>query len=402
MARNVNFSAPGLDRWRATLDRHINTGGVPGLVAVACRRDDVHVHATGQKALGGGDSMRRDTIFRIASMSKPVAAVAAMILVEECVLRLDDPVECFLPELSNRRVLARLDGPLADTVPAHRPITLHDLLTLRMGLGHIMADTSGYPIQQAINEAGVLQGPPRPRELPPPDVWMQRVGALPLMHQPGEQWMYDLGLDVLGVLIARASGQALDRFMRERIFGPLGMTDTGFFVPPEKLSRLSTSHVWNPATSRLDVYDGVENSDWAEPPAFPSAAGGLVSTADDYLAFCRMLLNLGRLGRERILSRRSVELMTMDHLTPAQRASNRIFLGDHSGWGFGVSVNVSRGDLHETPGRFGWDGGLGTTGYTDPAEGVIGILLTQRNMDSPEPPKVFVDFWTLLYQALDT
>ena len=378
-----NFNRAKLDAWRTGLSRHVESGHIPGIVALASRHGEVHVHVAGTLAADGAEPMRRDTIFRIASMTKPIAAVAAMILVEEGVFKLDDPVNPWLPELANRRVLKRLGGGLDETVPAARAITVRDLLTLRMGFGYIFANTKGWPIQEAINALGILQGPPHPQSLPDPDTWMRGLGALPLMQQPGEQFMYDLGLDVLGVLIARAAGQPLDAFMRDRVFAPLGMKDTGFHVPAEKLRRLPTSYGSNPETGALEVFDSVEHSDWAAPPAFPAAASGLVSTADDYYAFCTMMLNRGSLGKVRILSEVTVALMTSDQLTPGQRAANPFFFNAHTSWGLGMSVDISRGATFEHLGRFGWDGGLGTSARTDPKNGVIGILLTQRNMDSP-------------------
>lgn len=395
-----NFNAEKLDQWRSGLSRHVESGEIPGLVALASRHGEVHVHVAGTSSIEGAVPMQRDTIFRIASMTKPVVAVAAMILVEEGKLRLDDPVDRWLPELSDRRVLKRLDGPLDETVPALRPITLRDLLTLRLGFGYVFADTRDWPIQQAINVLGVLQGPPLPQSLPDPDTWLGGLGALPLMYQPGEQWMYDIGLDVLGVLIARVSGQPLGDFMRARIFGPLGMEDTDFFVPARKRTRLSTSYGTDPRSGALEVYDEIENSQWATPPAFPAAASGLVSTADDYHVFCRMLLNEGSIDGNYILAPGSVAQMTTDQLTPAQRSANPFFFNEHSSWGLGMAVGISRGAVFEYPGRFGWDGGLGTSAYTDPVNGVIGILLTQRSMDSPEPPRVFTDFWAGLYGAV--
>jgi CubicO group peptidase (beta-lactamase class C family) len=200
------LSTVRLGRMHDIMAGYVERGDVPGIVTLVSRRGEVHVDAIGMQAVGGSAPMRRDTIFRIASLTKPITAAAAMILVEECTLRLDEPVDRLLPELASRKVLKRLDGPLDDTVPANRPISLRDLLTLRMGLGYIMEPSSAYPIQQAVNAQQILQGPPKPQTLPAPDEWIRRVATLPLMHQPGEQWMYDLGLDVLGVLIARASG----------------------------------------------------------------------------------------------------------------------------------------------------------------------------------------------------
>jgi CubicO group peptidase (beta-lactamase class C family) len=221
------------------------------------------------------------------------------------------------------------------------------------------------------------------------------------MAQPGERWMYHVSCDVMGMLIARVSGKSLGAFMRERIFEPLGMKDTAFHVGADRLERFPTAYLFNHQTRALEVYDGVTDSAWRSPPPFESAGGGLVSTVDDYFAFARMMLNKGRHGREQILSRASVELMTSDQLTPQQREGAELFFGGHTSWGYGMSVDTKRDDLCHVPGRFGWSGGLGTSAYTDPTNGVIGILLTQRLMDSPTPPPVFSDFWTLAYAAVE-
>jgi CubicO group peptidase (beta-lactamase class C family) len=400
-SRSGGFSKARLGRMRDVMAAHVERGDIPGLVTLVSRRDEVHVEAIGRKA-DGGEPMRRDTIFRIASMTKPIAAVATMILVEECRLRLDDPVDRLLPELADREVLRRLDAPLDDTVPANRPITVRDLLTFRLGFGIIMAPPDTYPMR-AMRERGIRTGPPRPQSEPGPEEWMRRLAALPLMHQPGERWMYDTGSDVLGVLIARAAGQDLEAFLRERLFEPLGMKDTGFSVPAAKLDRLATSYWTNPASGAREVFDGAGGGEWSRPPAFPSAAGGLVSTVDDYLAFGRMLLNRGRHGGERILSRLSVEAMTTDQLTPEQKALSAFVPGfwDRRGWGFGVSVITRRDGVAAVPGRFGWDGGLGTSWSTDPTEELVGILMTQGMWTSPRGPDVHLDFWTQAYQAID-
>ena len=382
---------------------HVERGDVPGLAILVSRRGEVHVNAIGVKARGSRDPIRRDTIFRIASMTKPIAAAAAMILVEECRLRLDEPVDRLLPELADRKVLRRLDGPLDDTVPAGRPISLRDLLTLRMGFGYIMEASTPYPILAAANERQLLLGANRPQLLPAPDEWIRRFAALPLMHQPGEQWMYDVGLDVLGVLIARAAGQPLETFLRERLFEPLGMKDTGFSVPATAIDRLATSYWTDPGTGSVAVFDEAAGGHWSRPPAFPAAASGLVSTVDDYLAFGQMLLNKGRHGRERILARPSVETMTTDQLTPGQKAVSGLVGGyfDGHGWGLGLSMVTRRDDGAGSVGQFGWDGGLGTSWRSDPQEDLVGILMTQRAWTAPKPPDVCLDFWTGTYQAID-
>ncbi|HET8630206.1 MAG TPA: serine hydrolase domain-containing protein [Thermomicrobiales bacterium] len=396
------LSQARLQRLHDAMAGYVERGEVPGLVALVSRRGETHVEALGALALGGAP-VRRDTIFRIASMTKPVVAAAALLLVEECNLRLDDPVDRLLPELAGRRVLRRLDGSLDDTVPARGPITPRGLLTFTMGFGQLQAPPDAYPILRAAHDLQIGMGPPSPAAMPAPDEWLRRLGTLPLMAQPGERWLYNTGADVLSVLIARATGQPLEAFLRERLFDPLGMRDTAFSVPAAELDRLATGYRADPATGTLAVFDEAAGGQWSRPPAFPSGGGGLVSTADDYLAFGQMLLNRGKHGNTRILSRPAVEAMTTDQLTPAQKAASGLTEGffDGHGWGFGVSVVTRRDDLAATPGRFGWDGGLGTSWHADPREDLIGVLLTQRAWDSPSPPAVCRDFWTLVYQALD-
>jgi CubicO group peptidase (beta-lactamase class C family) len=336
-------------------------------------------------------------------MSKPITAAATMILVEECKIRLDDAVEHWLPELAERHVLQRFDGPLDETMPAHRPITVRDLLTFRMGFGQIHAAPDAYPILRAANELQIGMGPPSPSSMPAPDEWIRRLGQLPLMYQPGERWMYNTGSDVLSVLIARASGQDLPTFLHERLFEPLGMQDTGFSVPQTALDRFGNCY-WNDSFSgKMVIFDKAEGGQWNHPPAFPSGAGGLVSTVDDYLAFAQMMLNQGKHGSERILSRLSVETMTTDQLTPAQKTVSGLvpdFFDSH-GWGFGVSIVTKRDGISAVPGRYGWDGGLGTSWYSDPTEDIITILMTPRAWSSPNPPDICRDFWTLAYLAID-
>jgi CubicO group peptidase (beta-lactamase class C family) len=398
----AGLSKARLERMHQVLSSYVERKEMPGLVALVSHHDDVHVETLGTLAVGHPAPMQRDTIFRIASLAKPITAVAAMILVEECKLRLDESIEAWLPELANRRVLKSISSALDDTVPARRAITVRDLLTYRMGFGSVMAMPDTYPIQKFIREYRIGgDGPPLPSQAPRTEEWLQKLGSLPWMAQPGERWMYNASGDVLGVLIARVSGQSLGTFMRERIFDPLGMKDTGFHVPSGKIERLPASYYFNSQTNTLDVYDDVTNSAWQLEPPFESGAGGLVSTIDDYFAFSRMMLNKGRHGREQVLSRAAVELMTSDQLTPEQRAGSEIFFGGYSSWAFGMAVDIQRKEIFHSPGRFGWTGGLGTSAYTDPAEGMIGILFTQHMMDSPENSNIFNDFWTLAYGAME-
>ncbi|HKY95912.1 MAG TPA: serine hydrolase domain-containing protein [Kiloniellales bacterium] len=380
-------------RFQATVDllsegveAHRLTGYIPGAAWTAYWRGRVHTEATGEQAIGGAP-MQPDSIFRIASISKPVTATAAMILVEEGKLGLDDPVDRFLPELADRQVLRRIDGPLDDTVPAVRPITLADLLTMRFGLGAIMVWPPAYPIQAAMAERGLA--PSAEIFSAPPDEFMKRLGELPLAAQPGEAFLYHTGLDVAGVLIERVVGTTLGAFLQERIFGPLGMKDTAFFVPPEKVDRLVTAYRADPATKELEVFDEAAGGRFSKPPAFEAGGAGLVSTAGDYLAFERMLLGGGESDGVRILSPESVAAMTEDHLTPAQKEAPNaaLFFQEGGGWGYGMAAG---------PVRYGWIGGYGTWAYVYPRAELIGVLLTQRVLDSPDPPSTMADFAAVL------
>jgi CubicO group peptidase (beta-lactamase class C family) len=375
---------------------------VPGLVTLVARRGEGHVVAIGAMAAGSEEPMRRDTIFRISSMTKPVTAAAAMILIEECAIRLDEPVNRLLPELADRQVLRQPDAELDDTVPAYRPVTVRDLLTFTMGLGIVAAAPGTVPIADALTELELGQGMPSPQTPPVPDEWIRRLGRLPLMYQPGERWMYNTGSDVLGVLIERAAGQPFETFLKERIFDPLGMTDTGFGVPWEHIGRLATSYVIDPSSGAAVIYDEPNEGQWSRLPSFPSGGGGLVSTVDDFLAFADMLRGKGVSRGERILSRPSVEFMTSDQLTPEQKAASGLVPGFFRvhGWGFGVAVVTERTEVAKSVGTYGWDGGMGTSWYNDPAEDLTMILMTQQAWASPIPPRLFQDFWTATYQAI--
>ena len=394
------WSRQRLGRLRDIMAGHVDRGTVPGLVYAVARHGEVHVEALGTLA-ADGPAVGRDSIFRISSMTKPVAAAAAMVLVERCVLRLDDPLDDLLPELADRRVLRSLDAGLDDTEPAYRPLTLRDLLTFRLGFGQVFFDPATHPIMRAALDAGIGMGPPDPAGPPEPDEWIRRFGALPLMYQPGERWMYHTGSDVLGVLLARATGRPLEVTLRELLFEPLGMRDTGFSVPADHIGRLTTLYWTKPGG--LCEGDPGEGGKWSRPPAFPSAGAGLVSTVDDFMAFGRMLLANGRAPDGRLLSRPAVELMTSDHLTPEQKASSGMVPGqfDGRGWGFGVGIRTRRDDLTGSAGSYGWDGGLGSSWSNDPSEDLVGILLTNASWSSPAPPPAFRDFWTGVYQAIE-
>lgn len=352
---------------------HVDSGEIPALVALVARGDDVHVEVRGRIA-PDGPPVERDTIFRISSMTKPAVAAATLLLVGDGLLDLDGSVEPLLPELADRRVLRSLDADLDDTVPAHRAITVRDLLTFRMGFGLILAPPGEHPVQRALDALVLGQGRPGAEAPPEPDEWLRRFATLPLLHQPGERWTYSTSADVLGVLLARASGTPLPDLLQERVLAPLGMRDTGFHVPASSLDRLVTMHL-----PGGEVSDDPATGAWSRPPAFPQGAGGLVSTVDDWFAFSEALRTGG------LLPPGVVAEMTRDHLSPDQ--ADGILLSDGYGWGYGLAV---RDD-----GRYGWDGGLGTSWGTHPGTGVTGILLTQVEW-TQGPPAVWSDFWGIV------
>jgi CubicO group peptidase (beta-lactamase class C family) len=385
------FTKDGLARLDAVLTGHAETGEVSGLTWLVARHGEAHVGAAGGDGPGGTPAAA-DTIYRISSTTKPIAAAGALALVEDCRLRLDDPVDEFLPELADRRVLSRPDAEVDDTVAANRPITLRDLLTFRCGLGGDFTDWTPKPIDDAIGALGLGAGPPAPAVPPPPDEWIRRLGTVPLQYQPGERWLYHMGADILGVLVARAAGQPFDAFLAERVFEPLGMVDTGFFVPEGERHRFGACFGAGPVGAR-DVYDPADGQ-WASPPAFPGGGAGLVSTVADLAAFGRALLEGG------LLARATVAAMTTNQLTAEQVAASSPSPDGATGWGFGVGVELTRHRLSRPPGTYGWDGGLGSSWANDPAEGLTGVLLTNQMWTSPVPPAVFEDFWTCAYTAL--
>ncbi len=382
------LTAEGRERLYETASRQVGDDRVPGLVALVAHGDEVWAQPLGSLSIGG-PPVRRDSLFRIASTSKPVTAAATMALADEGLLDIDAPVDVLLPELAGRRVLASMGGPLGDTVPANRPITARDLLTFTFGFGMVtemFLAAEPWPVVAAAGELGLgTFGPPDPDGQPDPDTWIAGLGSLPLMAQPGERWMYNTGASVLGVLAARAAGMAFADVLRTRLFEPLGMTDTGFWTTHQ--DRLATSY--QPGPEGLVVYDQPDGA-WSRPPAFGDGAGGLLSTADDLLAFARMLLR----GGQGVLSAEAVGAMTSDQLTAAQKARGGLgpdMFADMS-WGFCQAVHPG--------GAFGWDGGLGTSWLVDPAKDLVVIVLTQRMWETSDLPPVHKEIQAAAYAAL--
>ncbi|MEU8790367.1 serine hydrolase domain-containing protein [Streptomyces sp. NPDC048643] len=371
---------------RDLLQGYVDDGTVPGAVALVARGDRVDVEAVGSLDVEGSAPMARDSIFRIASIGKPVVAAAVMMLVDDGAIGLDDPVDAWLPELAKPTVVRTPASPVDDVVPARRPITVADLLSSRAGWGF----PSDFTLPQVQALFTVQPDGRKPDALPSPDAWLADLARVPLLYQPGEAWLYNTCSDLQGVLISRVADRPLPEFLAERVLEPLGMKDTAFDVPAAERGRF-TSYYRPDEKGGLTLADGPDG-EWSAVPAFPSGAGGLASTADDWLAFARMLLADGTVAGRSLLSADSVRRMTTNHLTPAQRDVGALFL-EGQGWGYGAQVDIAPTDPWNVPGRYGWTGGTGTTGHLVPSTGTVALLLTQTGMTGPTPTPLMRDFW---------
>lgn len=364
---------------RAMLEKHVADGSLPGAVALVARGDDVEVAVVGSRTVGGAP-MTRDSIFRIASLTKPVTAAAVLLLVEDGRLTLDAPIAEWLPELASPAVVRTPASPVDDVVPVARPITVWDLLTSQAGWG-FPSDFS-LPAVQALSD--VQRDGREVQSFPSTDVWLAELARVPLLYQPGESWLYDTCSALQGALVERVTGSLPD-FLAERVFGPLGMNDSAFMVPAAKRDRFTSFY-------KNGVLHDPPDGQWSTMPAFPLGSGGLVGTVDDYLAFGRMLLAGGAGPKERVLTEDSVRLMTTDHTTPAHREIGASFL-DGQGWGMGGSVDIAVTEPWHAVGRYGWVGGTGTSAYLTPGTDTVAVLYTQSGVDSPRPLAWLYDFW---------
>ena len=380
----IDSSVTGVDRVWQVLDTQLEAGRFPGYVAAVRIRGTEHVHAGGRTALEpASPPMRDDTQFRIASITKPVGAALTLTLVRDGVVALDDPIGRWLPEAAEPRVLVSTDGDLDDTVPAERPVTVRDLLAGTSGWGIVMERT---PLQAAMIERGVY-GSPLHRDVSA-DEFVERVASLPLAFQPGAGWLYETGIDLLGVALTRATGRSLADLVAERVTGPLDMASTGFRAIDA--TRLATAYIPGPdGLAVLDPPDGT----FAVPPPFEELGSGLVSTAPDVLRFFCAMAD----GGAPVLTADEVALMTADALTAEQRRSARAFLAGGESWGLGTGVDVRATEPWQAPGRWGWTGGTGTTAYVDPIRGTVAVLMTQRAMTGPLDG--IDDFWTAVAAA---
>jgi CubicO group peptidase (beta-lactamase class C family) len=388
------FAADRLKELTAGMTAYVTRGEITGFITLLHRDGELaHMDVVGWQDQEGAIPLKRDTIFRIASMSKPVTSVATLMLLEEGKFRLEDPVDRWLPELANRKVMKNPAGAIDDTYASPRPITVGDLLTQRPGIAsHFESPSAG--ISAMLEKLSSADGI---------DDWLKRLGEVPLLYPPGERFIYGYSMDVLGVLVARASGMSFPDFLQSRLFAPLGMNDSAFWVPAAKLPRLSVAYAWDAKTGKRTIADPAVQSKFAAAPKVPSGAGGLVSTADDYLKFGRMLLQNGAVDDTRILSRKTVELMTSDFLTPEQRKMPFFYDADFwagQGYGLGVSVvdKIAKRGEPTSVGQYGWNGAYGTLWLNDPKEEMTAILMIQTAY-SETAPRIQRDFRTLVYQA---
>ncbi|HEV7479940.1 MAG TPA: serine hydrolase domain-containing protein, partial [Roseiarcus sp.] len=375
----AGFSAEGLGKIAPALQPIVDSGDLSGFVTLLYRHGEIaQVNTLGKRNIEKSLPMERDTLFRIASMTKPITSVAALMLMEEGKFKLDDPITKWAPEFKNLRVLKDAQGALDETVPAERDINFDDLFTHRSGLAYGFSSLGpvAHEYQRVLGD--VLNSAMTP------DAWMDKLASLPLLYQPGERFHYSHSTDVLGFLVGRIAGMPFRDFLMQRIFGPLGMHDTDFYVPPRKRERAAVVYRLNEAENRLEP---VPFKQYDTPPAYCGGGGGLISTTDDYLKFAKMMSNKGELAGARLLKPETVELMCTNRLTPAQRAIP--FLGaipmwDGMGFGLGVSVIDAPEKLGFLGmggvGSFGWPGAFGTWWQADPANDLIMIFLIQNSM----------------------
>jgi CubicO group peptidase (beta-lactamase class C family) len=395
---HVGLSSERLARIGPWMQALVADGKLAGVSALVLRRGEiVYDAATGYADRERGTPMRRDTLARIYSMTKPLTSAALMMLYEDGRFQLDDPIGNFLPYFRNMRVFAGGSRAKPETVPAIRDITLRDLLTHTSGLTYGFMDATA--VDALYRESGVDF---QTSEASLADV-VEKVATLPLLAQPGAEWNYSISTDVIGHLIAVMSGQSFATFLQERVLDPLGMHDTGFYVPPEKLGRFAACYVRGNDGKPM-LFDDPATSVFAKPRAIASGGGGLVGTAPDYLRFCRCMLNKGTLDGARLLGRKTVELMTSNHLPGdlasmgQPRFSEASYEGIGFGLGFSVMLDPARAQILGSAGEYAWGGAASTAFWIDPREDMAVVLITQLLPSSTYP--IRKQLRVLTYQAI--
>jgi len=387
----IGFSTDRLARIDRAMRRYIEGGKLAGILTLVARHGKIaHFQPLGLMDVEAQRPIERDTLFRIYSMSKPVTSVAVMMLYEEGAFLLTDPIHKFVPAFADVRVLAQTPAGV-DLVPPQRAITIRDLLTHTAGLAYGLDEDY---IDQLYKEPlwGAMERNPEASL----GEMVEAIAALPLAYHPGQGWRYSVATDVLGYLVEAVSGMAFDAYLQERIFQPLGMVDTGFYVPPDKIDRFATNYSPGENGTGLQVIDAPANSRFTRPGRIPSGGGGLVSTATDYVRFAQMLLNGGALNGVRLLSRKSVELMTMNHLPPGLHPFGNRSHG--MGLGVGMVIDLAQTQALGSAGTYGWSGAASTNFWIDPQEELIGIFMTQLMPNGTYP--VVDDFRVAVYQAI--
>ena len=380
----LSLSTEQLARIRAAAQQAVASGDIPGVVCLVWRRGELlQLDALGLRNIEARLPVERNTIFRIASMSKPITSVAALKLMEQGLMRLEDPITKWAPEFADMRVLCQPGGSLEDTYPAPRAITIEDLLTHRSGLAY------GFTAKGALAQSLEARFGLKVEHWRSPEEWMSALAALPLSYAPGERFNYSHGTDVLGFIIGRAARSNVRETLQELLFAPLGMADTDFWIPPQKRDRAAVLYQ-SPAPG---VFRPMALSGFTDdaPPVISAGGQGLVSTADDFLAFARMLLQGGELNGKRILSEQSVRLMTMNRLTPAQRRDSQFGIPFFMAQGFGLGVSVVTDPNRNawmglgSHGAFGWPGLFGGWWQVDPERQTV-MLWLQQTLPPQSPP----------------
>ncbi len=392
---SVGLSSIRLERIASVVQGSVDHGEIAGAVTLVARHGQViWLRASGKQDRENSKPMRTDSIFRICSMTKPIVTLGVMMLYEEGRFELDDPISKYIPEFGASKVLVTPKDGKPYTIPATQPITIRNLLTHTSGIGYNWDPALGPFYKDANIASGLLPYDGTIGES------VKRLARLPLLFNPGERWNYGLNVDVLGYLIEVISGKPLDQFLKERVFEPLGMQDTFFYVPQDKLDRLAAAYTWyeGKGLSRFPdtpITEGPFSYSADYPVRGPkklfSGGAGLCSTASDYARFCQLMLNEGKLGKTQLISRKSVELMTHDQLGPK-------FPDQEFGLGFGIGGVKT--PLHElgSPGQYEW-GGFFYTGFTiDPKEDMITVFMAQLH---PGSPSTMGEFHTLAYAALE-